>query len=104
MATDARDGIAIAQAQMSAPSREPSVVFVDRHINDVHPKFQQLQPRYSAEDGKFIEPGDQSMIPIQETGEMRRQKELFLSGVKKFEKSSKGSKTRLKLDKKSEYG
>lgn len=76
---------------------EPSVKFLDKHINDVHPKFKQLQPTYSGEDGKFIEPHAQALAPIEETLKMQRQQNLFLQAVAKFEKSSKGVKSTIRL-------
>jgi hypothetical protein len=77
---------------------EPSVVFLDKHVNSVHPKLRMLQPTYSNEEGKFVEPGRQALAAIQETIEMRRQKELFLTAVTKFESSGKGVKSKVRLD------
>jgi hypothetical protein len=77
---------------------QPSVVFLDKHVNSVHPKLRMLQPTYSNEEGKFIEPGRQALEAIQETNEMRRQKDLFLAAVTKFESSGKGVKSKVQLD------
>jgi hypothetical protein len=77
---------------------EPSVVFLDKHVNSVHPKLRMLQPTYSNEEGKFIEPGRQALQAIQETNEMRRQKDLFLAAVTKFESSGKGVRSKVRLD------
>jgi hypothetical protein len=77
---------------------EPSVVFLDKHVNSVHPKLRMLQPTYSNEEGRFIEPGRRALEAIQETNEMRRQKDLFLAAVTKFESSGKGVKSKVRLD------
>jgi hypothetical protein len=77
---------------------EPSIVFLDKHVNSVHPKLRMLQPTYSNEEGKFIEPGRQALVTIEETSEMRRQKELFLTAVTMFESSGKGVKSKVRLD------
>jgi hypothetical protein len=77
---------------------EPSVVFLDKHVNSVHPKLRRLQPTYSNEEGKFIQPGRRALEAIQETNEMRRQKDLFLAAVTKFESSGKGVKSKVRLD------
>jgi hypothetical protein len=90
--------ISVVSDVLPTSTGEPSVVFLDKHINSVHPKLKLLQPTYSNEEGKFIEPGRQALVAIQETSEMRRQKELFLTTVTKFESSGKGVKSKVRLD------
>jgi hypothetical protein len=95
MATGA---ISILPDALPTSAGEPSVVFLDKHVNSVHPKLRMLQPTYSNEEGKFVEPGRQALQAIQETDEMRRQKDLFLAAVTKFESSGKGVKSKVRLD------
>jgi hypothetical protein len=90
--------ISVVSDVLPTSSGEPSVVFLDKHVNSVHPKLKMLQPTYSNEEGKFIEPGRQALEAIQETNEMRRQKDLFLAAVTKFESSGKGVKSKVRLD------
>jgi hypothetical protein len=90
--------ISVVSDALPTSTGEPSVVFLEKHVNDIHPKLKMLQPTYSNEEGKFIEPGRQALKAIQETSEMRRQKELFLMAVTKFESSGKGVKSKVRLD------
>lgn len=90
--------ISVVSETLPTSTGEPSIVFLDRHVNDVHPKLRMLQPTYSNEFGKFIEPGHETLKAIQETSEMRRQKDLFLKAVAKFESSGKGIKSKVRLN------
>jgi hypothetical protein len=90
--------ISVVSDVLPTSTGEPSVVFLDKHVNNVHPKLKMLQPSYSNEEGKFVEPGRQALVAIQETSEMRRQKELFLTAVTKFESSGKGVKSKVRLN------
>jgi hypothetical protein len=94
----ATGAIAILPDHLPISTGEPSVVFLDKHVNSVHPKLRTLQPTYSNEEGKFIEPGRRALEAIQETEEMRRRKDLFLAAVTKFETSGKGVKSKVRLD------
>jgi hypothetical protein len=94
----ATGAIAILPDHLPTSTGEPSVVFLDKHVNSVHPKLRTLQPTYSNEEGKFIEPGRRALEAIQETEEMRRRKDLFLAAVTKFETSGKGVKSKVRLD------
>lgn len=80
------------------PLSKPAVTFLGSQINDVHPKFSDLQPTYSIEDGRFVETTQRDLVAIRETQEMQRQKELFAKAVKNFETSRDGTKTGIRLN------
>jgi hypothetical protein len=72
---------------------EPSVVFLDKHVNSVHPKLRMLQPTYSNEEGKFIEPGRRALEAIQETDELDSNNSRIASTGPRWSDSTRESKT-----------